>query len=243
MLTPLGLIFEFERAHKMKRYFSLLLLFFCPSIMLSACELPDLGDLQKQLKNIKDLRAIVVQQQNEIAELKKQVEQVTDVSVWQKNEIADLNFKSNMSETLMNFLRENAHPSYNYAEFDPSDTTYQRIESGLGAFAISIEEVKPHADGVRVRLRIGNLTSGTFNGGKINVEYGVRQNDESVAKNYYDWLKAQKKKEINFTEDLRPGFWNNVSINLPGIPPQKFGYMKLSFETSKMSLLMKKQGN
>jgi hypothetical protein len=227
----------------MKRYFSFLLLFFGPSLMLSACELPDLGDLQKQLKNTKELKTVVVQQQNEIAELKKQVEQINEVSVSQKVEIADLMLKLDMQTQFVNFLRENAHPSYNYTEFDPSDTTYQRIESGLGAFAISIEEVKPHADGVRVRLRVGNLTSGTFNGGKFKVEYGVRQNDESVAKNYYDWLKALKKKEINFTEELRPGIWNNVSINLPGIPPQKFGYMKLSVETSKISLLMKKQGN
>src|ERR1022692_3175117 len=44
------------------------------------------------------------------------------------------------------------------AEFDPTDSSYQRVDAkpGIGSFAISVQDVQPFGDGVRVKLNLGN---------------------------------------------------------------------------------------
>ena len=128
---------------------------------------------------------------------------------------------------------------FNSAIFDPSDQGFERLDSSVGTFAISIQEVSAHADGVRVRLHVGNLSTATVGGGKFKAKWGSRQpkmGEKGWISKYQAWEKSLLQKDISFTEDLRPGTWNNVTLILPGVPPEKFGHLELQMETTQIKL-------
>jgi len=124
---------------------------------------------------------------------------------------------------------------------DPSDQGFGRLDSSVGTFAVSIQQVSAHADGVRVRLHVGNLTTAAVNGGTFKAKWGSRSpktGEKGWAKSFAAWQKSLVEKDISFTDELRPGTWNNVSLVLPGLPPEKFGYLELQMETNQIKLLV-----
>jgi len=130
---------------------------------------------------------------------------------------------------------------YKSATFDPSDQGFERLDTSVGTFAVSVQQVSAHADGVRVRLHVGNLTTAAVNGGKFKVKWGSRMpktGEKGWAKQFASWQKSLLEKETSFTEELRPGTWNNVNLVLPGLPPERFGYLELQMETDQIKLLV-----
>jgi len=130
---------------------------------------------------------------------------------------------------------------YKSVALDPSDQGFGRLDTSVGTFAVSIRQVSAHADGVRVRLHVGNLTTAAVNGGKFKVKWGYRMpkiGEKDWAKQYLSWQKSILEKDISFTEELRPGTWNNVNLLLPGVPLEKFGYLEIQMETSQIKLLV-----
>jgi hypothetical protein len=141
---------------------------------------------------------------------------------------ADLNFQRIMMDR------------YSAATFDPAaGEGFSRLDSSVGTFAVSILDIKPLADGVIIRLHVGNLTTATIRGGTFSVKYGPR-GPSPTEKNwvgvYTEWEKNLKQMQSKFTNDLRPGTWNIVRLTLPGIPPSQFGYMELRMMTDQISL-------
>ena len=158
----------------------------------------------------------------------------------QKGEIEALDRRLSELEikvTVFDFTKDR----YKSAALDPSDQGFDRLDTSVGSFAVSIQQVSAHADGVRVRLHVGNLTTATVNGGKFKVKWGTRgpkaEGKDWVSK-YNSWEKSLLKKEISFTEELRPGTWNNVTLVLPGVPPEKFGHLELEMDSSQIKLLV-----
>ena len=133
---------------------------------------------------------------------------------------------------------------YKNATYDPAaGEGFSRLDTSVGSFAVSIQDVRPHADGVKVRLHVGNLTTVTIKGGTFKVKWGPRMpasEGEDWLTHYTDWEKTLKEKEVKFTDELRPGTWNNVTLTLPGIRPEQFGYLELSMNTERISLLQAK---
>mgnify|MGYP005620225861 CR=1 FL=1 len=137
--------------------------------------------------------------------------------------------------------QELRYDSYKSASFDPAaDEGFQRLDTTVGTFAISLGEVKPHADGVKVQVLVGNLTTATISGGTFKVKWGPRmaKSEDQEWAHYAAWEKTLTKKEHRFTEDLRPGTWNTVTLTLPGIPPERFGHLEIQMETNRIKLLV-----
>lgn len=154
----------------------------------------------------------------------------------QSGRIEELEKKVGQLENQVFFLELSKNP-FETASFDPAaDEGFQRIDTSVGTFAVSVEEVKAHADGVKVRLSVGNLTSATVSGATFKVKWGARRGNE----NFVEWQKALGEKEQKVTEDLRPGTWNPVTLTLPGLPPDKFGYLELGMQTSQIRLVVRK---
>ena len=63
------------------------------------------------------------------------------------------------------------------AEFDPADEGFQRIDSNVASFAVSIGNLQPYGDGSRLTVKIGNPAAATFSNAKLNVKYGPRYPD------------------------------------------------------------------
>jgi uncharacterized protein YoxC len=158
----------------------------------------------------------------------------------QRTQIESLNQKVSELETKV-FVQEMSKDQFKSATFDPSDRGFERLDTSVGTFAVSIQGITAHADGVRVRLHVGNLTTATVIGGKFKVKWGTRMpkaEGKGWAASYTGWQKSLNEKEINFLEELRPGTWNNVTLILPGLPPDKFGYLELQMESSQIKLLV-----
>ena len=157
----------------------------------------------------------------------------------QKTQIESLNQKVSELETKV-FVQELSRDQFKSATFDPSDRGFERLDTSVGTFAVSIQGVTAHADGVRVRFHVGNLTTATVSGGKFKVKWGTRMpkaEGKGWAASYTSWQNSLSEKEINFLEELRPGTWNIVTLTLPGLSPDKFGYIELQMESSQIRLL------
>src|SRR6185436_9025943 len=97
-------------------------------------------------------------------------------------------------------IRLNA-PRYK-AEFDPSESSYQAVDSNLGRFAVSVEDVRQFADGVRIKLNLGNLSSATYNGATIKISYGPRAPTDSNGESADAWLNSLQEREVPVTTKL-----------------------------------------
>lgn len=159
----------------------------------------------------------------------------------EKNE--ELDKKLSDLETEVYLLKMN-QDKFNTASFDPADGKgYQRIDATSGTFLVTLQEVVPHLDGVKVILNIGNIQYASYNGFKLKIDYGRRypkydakdSNEESTNKRDL-YRKSKREKEESFTKVLRPANWNTVTVFLPDIKPTDFGYMRLSLTVN--SVLM-----
>lgn len=139
------------------------------------------------------------------------------------------------------FSLELASHRFESGFLDPSDPAFARVDaaSGLRSFAISITDVKPFGDGVQVTLRLGNPSTARFHGAKLTVSYGSREPQFGQANfpdKYAAWSNGLQKKQIDLSEDIKPGSWNPVTIALPGISADKFGYLNVSIDTNEIVL-------
>ena len=152
---------------------------------------------------------------------------------------ADLKFATAQIATLQ---QEISHPvaMYGTVFLDPSEQSFQRLDaiSGLGTFAVSIGDVQPYGDGVRIKLNIGNISDTTFNDAKLTLMYGKRMPFGKPGKNWAAWSASMQTKKISLTRPLLPGNWNPTYIVLPQIKPSDFGLLEVSISTSQI-LLMK----
>lgn len=69
---------------------------------------------------------------------------------------------------------------------------YGLARTKLGPVAVSVEGVEKYLDGYKVRLKLGNLTSGTFGGVKLRVNWGPLITDPSLNGTFASWQKAQR---------------------------------------------------
>lgn len=197
----------------------------------------DVAELKQRMGEINDLQTHLSQQKNEIAQLNKAIEQLSLQLESHRKELTQVRSKLTMHEITQD--------AYKNATFDPaSGEGFSRLDTSVGSFAVSVQDVKAHADGVKVRLHVGNLTTASVNGGTFKVQWGTRMpsldGKENWLDHYEEWQRSLKEKEVPFTEVLRPATWNNVTLTLPNTSPQQFGYMKLSMDTNQISLLQPK---
>jgi len=129
---------------------------------------------------------------------------------------------------------------FSSSSFDPADGKgYQRVDTTSGTFLISLQDVTPYLDGVKVNLHIGNIQYASYSGFKLKISYGKRypkydEKDTSEERRNKRELysKSQREKEESFTKVLRPATWNTLTVFLPDIKPTEFGYMNVSMITN-----------
>jgi Protein of unknown function (DUF3251) len=196
----------------------LLPLVFIISTALVSCESPSQEQLSSFESTITQLREQVGELEKQYGELQKELE---------------------TQKITQQFLDH----QYATASFDPAaDQGFVRLDTELGPFAVSLEDVRPFADGLRVRLHVGNLTSATIVGASLKAKWGPRlpQNATADFTHYEAWHSSLKEQEVRISKNLEPGRWNNVTLALPGTKPEDFGHLELSMETEQISLFREK---
>jgi len=107
------------------------------------------------------------------------------------------------------------------AYLTPGSEGYAVVKMDLGNLTVSFANVVPYANGSKVSLMFGNLTSATIDGLKAKVEW-VSVDEKGVPKN-----NEAKSRDIKLTESLIPGAWNKTDIVLEGVPPAALGFIRV----------------
>lgn len=139
------------------------------------------------------------------------------------SKLRDLETKIRELETKVNNLSWNQtlNDLGEIAFLTPGGDGYSIIKTNIGNLTVSLEDIKPYANGSRVTLTFGNTTSATINGIKAKIDWG------SVGKTGAPNNDTAKSKEITLTKSLLPGRWTKVSLVLEGVPPAELGFVRL----------------
>ena len=100
-------------------------------------------------------------------------------------------------------------------------TGYGLVKSDLGKLTVSLINIVPFANGSKVTLQIGNLTSVTINGLKATMQWGSVDDKGSIK------VDATKSRDISTNASLLSGASNQIEIVLEGVPPSAIGFLSL----------------
>jgi len=109
---------------------------------------------------------------------------------------------------------------------------YDIARTKFGPFTVSTRGVTPYLDGFKVKLRVGNLTNADFNGAKLKLGWGPPYD----GKNYEEWQKAQKKKEMSATNRFASGSFTDVEVILMPAKPEEIKSITVGFELDQLQL-------
>jgi hypothetical protein len=123
----------------------------------------------------------------------------------------------------------------NSAFFDPAGGTgYQYISTNVSPIIVSFVDVSPIGDGAKIRLKVGNLTTATYTGVRLDVSYNTRIPEEATQ--VAAWSKKTRDVSANDASALAPGAWSMVEASLPGIKPDQLGYIVVKAHLDNLSL-------
>jgi Protein of unknown function (DUF3251) len=103
----------------------------------------------------------------------------------------------------------------------PGDAGYSAVKYDLGVVTVKLADVKPYANGSKISLQFGNLTSARIDGLRAKLEWG-KVNDKGVPQN-----DKAKSRDVTFNEALAAGSWTVTELVLEGIPPTELGFVRL----------------
>ncbi len=107
------------------------------------------------------------------------------------------------------------------AYLTPGSDGYATLQTDVGRLTVSLENIQPYANGTRVTLRFGNLTSARINGLKAKVEWGP-VDEKGTPKN-----EVARSREVSLTQSLDAGAWTNSQVVLEAVPPTELGFVRL----------------
>ena len=174
--------------------------FFLTIPLLTACEqLDQLLHAEKQLRHISE----------ELASAQERLEEAESQIASLKAEQQSLNFK------------EMVRGWESIAFLKPGDGGYTVVKFDFGYMTIQIDDVKPYANGSKVRLKFGNPLAATINDLSATLEWGG-VDERGRPKN-----SEASSKKMKFTESIKGGEWTTVSVVLEGVPPGTLGFIRL----------------
>jgi hypothetical protein len=107
------------------------------------------------------------------------------------------------------------------AYLTPGSDGYSVVKMDLGHLTVNLANIAPYANGSKVSLIFGNLTSATIDGLKAKIEWGS-VDDKGIPKN-----QEAKSREIKLAESLYSGAWNKTEVVLEGVPPTALGFVRV----------------
>lgn len=97
----------------------------------------------------------------------------------------------------------------------PEDGHYTVLHTRFGVMLISYETAAPYLDGYEVTVAIGNLTTASFKGLKVALDYGpALVTNASGQPQYTAYFSSRKHKDFNLLDVISSGKWNNIKLQL-----------------------------
>jgi hypothetical protein len=161
------------------------------ALALTGCRMDDGGSKEE----ITRLQQAVEKLQSSGQEIEKLKELNTALTA----QVKTLENKVGFDELLYQFSREG---SASYISL--TDKSFSVVNTSLGKFLVSVEDVVPFANGTKLILSIGNPQAMTYSGLKLS----------------FSWTKPSakdaetQKKELDIPNIIIPGSWNKVEVVL-----------------------------
>jgi hypothetical protein len=102
-------------------------------------------------------------------------------------------------------------------------TAFSSLKTDIGTITVNISDIKPYANGSKVKLTFGNPLNADLTGVKFVIDYGELNEDK------YQSIKegTERTKEISLNKELKKGTWNKEEIILEGLSDKKLGYVRI----------------
>jgi len=124
------------------------------------------------------------------------------------------------------------------AEFAPTELdVFQAVKTQLGLFLLLLDDVQPLANGTRISLRIGNLTSADVGDTTLEVAWSEKSDDESAPSSAFQFT---NRKDFQIATQLRTAAWTSANVTLPGVAPDKLGLLEFRLNVNRVSLMRRK---
>lgn len=135
-----------------------------------------------------------------------------------KNAELDKELSSLRAQQRLSKFRDDAAVA---AFLTPGSDGYDVIRTDLGSMTVSLKNIQAYANGSRITLQFGNLTSATINGAKATLEWG-RVDKEGIPEN-----DSVRSREVSFAASLQAGGWTGVPVVLDAVPSTELGFVRV----------------
>ncbi len=121
------------------------------------------------------------------------------------------------------------------AYLEVGTTAFSAIKTDIGVITVNIADIKPFANGSKIKLIFGNPLNADLLGVKFKIDYGELNQDASIKED------SEKTKEVSLNNALKNGFWNKEEIILEGLSDKKLGYVRIhDLKFTQISLAVKR---
>jgi hypothetical protein len=114
--------------------------------------------------------------------------------------------------------------------------THSMARTKFGPFLFVCRGVTPYQDGYKVKLSVGNLTSATFRGARLNVEWGLPRPHPMHLEEYQDYVESMKSKGFGVTTVFLPGRYTNIEIALTPAKAEEIKTIRIGIQFDEISL-------
>jgi hypothetical protein len=115
---------------------------------------------------------------------------------------------------------------YKTCIFDKKSKGFQRLDTDLGPFLISLAGINKYQNEYELSLNIGNPSMFEIPGFVLHVSWGKAFNPSGGVA-YEDWQKSLKWREEKLREHLKAGRWNKIEISLGPAQPEELEYIRI----------------
>lgn len=131
-----------------------------------------------------------------------------------------------------NYIRlQGVASKFEYTEFDPQHVRYFILNNGIVSLLGQVVSVQPQEKGgAAVTLRFANSNSVAVANPGFAITWGpsLPQGDKVSPEQAKAWQDNLHSTAFDGQLVLRPGEWSEVTFNLPDVPADKLGYMRLA---------------
>lgn len=152
------------------------------------------------------------------------------------NQVKALQEKVDQQEQLVvrlanNYVRlQGVASKFEYTEFDPQHVRYFILNNGIVSLLGQVVSIQPRNKGAAVTLRFANSNSVAIANPGFAITWGpsLPQGDKVSPEQAKAWQDNLHATAFDGQLVLRPGEWSEVTFNLPDVPADKLGYMRLA---------------
>lgn len=179
------------------------------ALALSGCRLDD-GTTDK-----------VAQLQQAVAEQDKVLDSLKRTSEALKAELASVKMDTSFNTLMVNLQSE----SYT-AVLSLTDRNYSIVQTGLGFFLLSVQDVTPFANGVKLKVDVGNPQAMTYSGLKFTVLW--KKTGESNS--------PDQTKEIELPQRFVSGSWSRAELVISPAKVDEITNVRVSVSPNQVQL-------